>query len=202
MITRQPTNKMITALQNVIFRCEAKGFNVKYEWKRHNGRVTRGRQSTLTISEATPLDSDQYYCVAMTEGGYAFSNNVTLTVNGEDSNIILYYNLSNLTDDINFEMQPQDVTVAKGNNVYLSINARGPGRKMFTYQWKKVGSDSLPDTASGENSAQLTITSITPSHSGMYYCIVMNPWGNRVQSDSVTLNVLCELMCIVSICKL
>ena len=69
---------------------------------------------------------------------------------------------------------------------------------MFTYQWKKVESDSLPDTASGANSAQLTITSITPSHSGMYYCIVMNQWRNMVQSDSATVNVLCELMCTVS----
>ena len=84
MITRQPTNKMITALQDVTFTCEAIGLEVKYEWKRHNGRVTRGKQSTLTISEATPLDSDQYYCVAMTEGGYAFSNNVTLTVEGKN----------------------------------------------------------------------------------------------------------------------
>ena len=83
MITRQPTNKMITALQDVTFTCEAKGFNVKYEWKRHNGKITGGNQSTLTISEATPLHSDQYYCVAMTEGGSVKSNNVKLTVNGE-----------------------------------------------------------------------------------------------------------------------
>ena len=91
MITRQPTNKMINALQDVIFTCVAKGFNVTYEWRRHNGAVTRGRQSTLTISEAIPLDADQYYCVAMTEGGYAFSNNVTLRVKGQNNNIILYY---------------------------------------------------------------------------------------------------------------
>ena len=84
MITRQPTNKMITALQDVTFTCEAKGFEVKYEWRRHRNSSVIGRQSTLTISEATPLDSDQYYCVAMTEGGYAFSNNVTLTVDGEN----------------------------------------------------------------------------------------------------------------------
>ena len=83
MITRQPTKQMITALQGVTFTCEAKGFDVKYEWKRRNGGVTGGRQSSLTISRATPLDEDQYYCVAMTEGGYDFSNNVTLTVNGE-----------------------------------------------------------------------------------------------------------------------
>ena len=81
----QPNNGMITALQRVIFTCEAKGFNTKYEWKRHKNNNIIGRQSTLTISEATPLDEDQYYCVAMTEGGYAFSNNVTLTVDGENS---------------------------------------------------------------------------------------------------------------------
>ena len=76
---------MIIALRNVIFTCEAKGFEVKYEWKRHNGRIPNRRRSTLTISRATPSDEDQYYCVAMTEGGYAFSNNVTLTVDGKNS---------------------------------------------------------------------------------------------------------------------
>ena len=99
-----------------------------------------------------------------------------------------------LTDDINIKTQPQDVTVAKGNKVDLSINAKGPGKRMFTYQWKKVGTDSLPDTASGENSAKLTITSISPSDSGMYYCIVMNSWGNMMQSDNATVNVLRELV--------
>ena len=94
-------------------------------------------------------------------------------------------------------MQPQDVTVAKGNRVDLRISARGPGRTVFTYKWKKVGSDSLPDTARGENSTQLTITSISPSDSGMYYCIVMNQWGNMVQSDNATVNVLCELVALI-----
>ena len=89
MITRQPTNKMIAALQDVTFTCEAKGFNVKYEWKHHRNSSVIGNQSTLTISEAIPFDSDQYYCVAMTEGGYAFSNNVTLTVNGENDYLVM-----------------------------------------------------------------------------------------------------------------
>ena len=83
-VTKQPDRRMITALQRVTFTCEAKGFLVKYEWRRHRNSSVIGNQSTLTISEATPLHSDQYYCVAMTEGGYAFSNNVTLTVDGEN----------------------------------------------------------------------------------------------------------------------
>ena len=83
MATRQPSQGMITALQRVAFTCKAKGFKVMYEWKRHGNSSVIGRQSSHTISRATPLDSDQYYCVAMTEGGYVFSNNVTLRVNGQ-----------------------------------------------------------------------------------------------------------------------
>ena len=178
-ITKQPTNAIVGTLQPVTFTCEASGFEVKYEWKRHNSNNTIGNQSTLTISRATPLDEDQYYCVAMTEGGYAFSNNVTLTVN--DSIII---------DEISISMHPRNVTVVEGGTVVLSIDATGSGN--LTYEWKKVGSDSLPDTASGGNSTELTITSVTSSDSGSYYCIVMNQ-GNMVKSNNATVNVLCEL---------
>ena len=89
-ITKQPTNITIQALQNATFTCEASGFEVKYKWKRHNNSIIIRNQSNLTISEATPLDEDQYYCVAMTEGGYAFSNNVTLRVDGKSNNIFTY----------------------------------------------------------------------------------------------------------------
>ena len=81
--TRPPNSRMITALQEVTFTCTAKGHEVNYEWRRHKNNSIIGRQSSLTISRATPLDEDQYYCVAMTEGGYDFSNNITLKVNGE-----------------------------------------------------------------------------------------------------------------------
>ena len=59
---------------------------MKYEWKRHNGNVTGSvtgvRYSILTILRATPSDEGQYYCVAMNKGGYAFSYNITVRVNG------------------------------------------------------------------------------------------------------------------------
>ena len=89
-------------------------------------------------------------------------------------------------------MHPEDVTVSEGGTIVLSIDATGSGN--LTYEWKKVGSDSLPDTASGGNSTELTITSITSSDSGLYYCIVMNQWGNMVKSNNATVNVLCELV--------
>ena len=77
MITKQPSDVMVDALEHVIFTCKAKGFGVKYEWRHYNS------ESVIGMPQAIPSDTDQYYCVAMTEGGYAFSNNVTLTVDGE-----------------------------------------------------------------------------------------------------------------------
>ena len=44
-----------------------------------------GNQPNLTISKVTPQDEDQYYCVVVTKGGYAFSNNVSVTVIGKIS---------------------------------------------------------------------------------------------------------------------
>ena len=95
-------------------------------------------------------------------------------------------------------MHPRDITVSEGGTVILNIVASGAGRTLFTYEWKKVGSNSLPDTASGGNSTELTIASITTSDSGLYYCIVMNQWRNMVKSNNATVNVLCELILIVS----
>ena len=80
---------MVEALKSATFTCRARGFEVKYEWKRHNSENIIGNQSILIISKATPQDSDQYYCVAMTEGGYAIFNNVTLTVTSESNNVLI-----------------------------------------------------------------------------------------------------------------
>ena len=71
----------------------------------------------------------------------------------------------------------------------LSITADGPGKDMFTYQWKKRGS-SLPSTISGKNSSMLTIRSVKPSDSGSYHCVVMNQWKNMTKSNEARVNVL------------
>ena len=204
MITRQPTNETIIALQDVTFTCEAKGFDVKYEWKRHSGdEVTGRRKSTLTISRATPLDSDQYYCVAMTKGKYAFSNNVTLTVNGENHhNLIICSKTIAITfiGYIDITSHPQSVTVAKGDMLSLSVTADGPGKDMFEYQWKKKGG-SLSKDAGGKKSPTLSMSSVQSSDSGSYHCVVMNQWGNMTKSDEAIVKVLCKShLCIDIMC--
>ena len=59
----------------------------------------------------------------------------------------------------------------------------------FMYQWRKRGSDSLPNKVSGVNEATLIIPNIIVSDEGQYYCIVTNEWGRSVESDDVILTV-------------
>ena len=72
----------------------------------------------------------------------------------------------------------------------LSVTANGPGKATFTYQWKRRGETSLPTRVTGESTQSLKIHSVTSSDSGSYYCIVMNQWGNMVNSNEATVNVL------------
>ena len=77
----------------------------------------------------------------------------------------------------------------------LSVTASGPGEENFTYQWKRKGSTSLPNTASGDTTPNFKITSVTPTDGGSYYCVVTNQWGNTRKSNEAIVNVLCKLFC-------
>ena len=83
-----------------------------------------------------------------------------------------------------------DVTLAKGNRLHLSLITDGPGKNNFVYQWKKRGSNSLPNRVNGKDTSQITITSVTLSDSGSYYCVVTNQWGNMTTSNDATVTVL------------
>ena len=85
VITKQPIDQSIIALQNVTFTCKAKGFAVRYSWKRHRNSDLIKRHSELTVYNATPLDEDWYYCVVRNVKGYAFSYNATLKVDGKNN---------------------------------------------------------------------------------------------------------------------
>ena len=84
------------------------------------------------------------------------------------------------------------ITLAKGNMLQLNITADGPGKTNFKYQWKKRGSNSLPNRVNGEDTSKITITSVTTSDSGSYYCVVTNQWDNMTTSTDATVTVLCK----------
>ena len=94
-------------------------------------------------------------------------------------------------DEFTISQPQQSITLAEKDTLVLPLIVEGPGSDNFTYEWKKVGVDELPDSI-GENTQNFTIRSVMPSDSGSYYCIVMNQWGRMVKSRNTTVNVLCE----------
>ena len=59
----------------------------------------------------------------------------------------------------------------------------------FTYQWRKRGSNQVPNKALGINELMLSIPNLMKSDEGQYYCTVTNEWGRSMESDNVMLIV-------------
>jgi len=187
VITMPPTNKTVDILQNVTLVCEAMGFKVRYEWRRHKSSGIIGNQSILIISKIIPFDEDFYYCTAVTDGGHVVSNAALLTVNCENcvplKICFLHYALGNII----ITMQPRNITTSSGSNITLSVTAVGVGLK---YHWKKRGHNLLPGNATGQHTAHLNFISVAAADSGSYFCVIKNQWGSKLHSDDAILNVL------------
>ena len=80
----------------------------------------------------------------------------------------------------------------------LSVTADGPGKNKFKYQWKKRGSKLLPNRVIGKETSKITISSVTSTDDGLYYCVVTNQWGNMTESNNATVTVL-RKSCIINI---
>ena len=81
--------------------------------------------------------------------------------------------------------------IGKGRDAEFTAIANGvsTNESKFMYQWKKRGSNNLPDKVSGVNEAVLKIPNVNESDEGQYFCTVTNEWFNIEQSNDVTLTV-------------
>ena len=92
-----------------------------------------------------------------------------------------------LTDQLSINVTSPSLKVREGGTATLTATANGKNMENFKYQWRKRGSNSLPNKVSGVNGTVLTIPNVLKSDEGQYYCIVTNEWGRGVGSNDVTL---------------
>ena len=90
-------------------------------------------------------------------------------------------------DQLSIRVIPTKRTVGKGDTAQFTAIASGINMNNFRYQWRKRGSNSLPDKVSGVNGAVITIPNVVESDRGKYYCIVTNEWNRKKTSDDVAL---------------
>ena len=80
-------------------------------------------------------------------------------------------------------LQDPEYIVPINSSVTLYAATKGPGTDHFKYHWVKNDSNSLPSTASGQDTPNLIISPVTISDGGSYYCNVTNQWGTTVVSN-------------------
>ena len=100
--------------------------------------------------------------------------------------IVINYNYC-CTDKLSITVTSNDTLIGKGRTVVFNAESRGIGN--VTYQWRKRGSNRLPDKVLGIDTLTLTIPNIEKSDEGDYYCIATNMWNRSVESSNVTLNI-------------
>ena len=95
------------------------------------------------------------------------------------------------TDQLSISIASNNLVIGIGNTAQFNATTSGVSSdgSNFMYEWKKRGSDSLPDKVSGVNREVLTIPNVAESDEGQYYCIVDNEWGRSVESNDATLTV-------------
>ena len=91
---------------------------------------------------------------------------------------------------LSIKVTPASLQIGESGTAVFIATASGVNMNNFMYQWRKRGSDSLPNKASGVNDATLKIPNLLESDEGQYYCIVANEWGRNVESDDVILIVV------------
>lgn len=81
MITVQPTDKTVTAGQQVSFSVNASGTNpLNYQWRKNGVNITGATNSTFTINNVQSTHAGQYSVRVSNNFGNTTSNNATLTV--------------------------------------------------------------------------------------------------------------------------
>ena len=103
---------------------------------------------------------------------------------------IVYSHAYTLFADSFTVIQNPEYIAGINGSVVLNVVSKGPGSVYYKYQWEKVGSDSLPSTASGQDTPSLIIREVKMADNGSYICHVRNTWGKTVPSNVASMLVL------------
>ena len=90
---------------------------------------------------------------------------------------------------LSIRVTPTNPTIGEGGTATFTATASGINMNNFMYQWRKRGSDGLPDKMLGVDGPILIIPNLIESDEGQYYCIVTNEWDRFVKSKDVSLTV-------------
>ena len=157
-----PQNPIINGLDNVTLMCMALGGpGNTFQWT-FNGEEIDETSSNLTLTNVTETDGGAYTCTVTNPAG-----------NGSDSTEVFIVPMIN----------PTSVKATIGATVSFTCSILGfPEAEI---QWMREN-DSLPSSATGQNTTTLTIFPVAFGDGGSYYCRV-NSTQTSAESERATL---------------
>ena len=176
-ITRQPQSVKVQKGGAVSIPVTATGEELQYQWYVKNPGMTgffksQYTSSTYSFTMDDWLNGRQLYCVITDKYGNAVRTN-TVTVN-----------LPNPV--VKITKQPVATSAKKNQKVSVSIAASGDG---LSYQWYYKDTDDAKFDTSTNKTSTYTTTMISSRNGRKIYCVVKDKYGNKVQTNTVTLTM-------------
>lgn len=171
-ITQQPAHQSLSSGQSLLLNVDANGSGqLQYTWQKGGSIIPGANSASLNIPYVTPSHAGTY----------------RVTVSNSYGVVASQYALVVVTDSVaavSITSQPEDLFILQGNTANFTVNAQGGG--FVSYQWRKNGV-----ALSGQNSANLRLSSVANEDAGRYDVVVSNSQG-AMTSSSATLNIVSQ----------
>ena len=97
----------------------------------------------------------------------------------------------NVLAQIHITKQPKSIVTTEKEHVIFTATATGPANDHFTYKWVKEKGNLICNVTDEQYTPALTLLTVKPGDSGLYYCIVKNQWNMTKKSNVAFLKVIC-----------
>ena len=175
-ITEQPQNSEAAPGETAIFRAEASGTDLTYQWQFSSGAewedsdVTGADTEEIAVPVSAEQDGTLFRCVISGRSG-------AQTVSDEAELIVR----KGITS------QPEDIETAEGEDVQFSVGVSGNG---VTCQWQFSKGNGWKDSGmTGADSDTVTVPAAFSRDGQQYRCVVSWPDGTQEFSDAAVLRV-------------
>jgi len=178
-ITRQPESVTVFDGETAKVTLEAVGDGLTYEWYYNVAGgsafylTTAFTGNTYAVAMNSSRAGRQIYCVVTDKYGNSVRSN-TVTIN--------------MATPLEITVQPVDVYVYEGEAAKVSFTVVGDGLK-YAWYFKEAAGSKFNLTTSFTTNTYSTI--MTTARAGrQIYCVITDAYGNTVQTDTVTLNMI------------
>ena len=176
-ITTQPSSLTSAAGKTVKFTVKATGGSLTYRWQYSkdngstwaNSSATGYKTATLSVEVTSARNGYRYRCVVKNSAGSVTSSAAKLTVSGVKPAILV---------------QPKSVSSVEGKTLKFTVTAAGTG---LSYRWqysRDNGSTWANSSATGYNTATLSVEATSARNGYRYRCIVKNSAGSTTSSSA------------------